>query len=122
MPKIFSHLTIVPLGCEPTLSNMKKACTNHFKIWEMECDLLAGERGPSFTDISMITNWKVLHIRFIPKSNEVCDPSRGLKTRKEVTASPEVYGRRNGAKFKESKSLPTSTANLQFNIFFLDQQ
>ena len=33
-----------------------------------------------------------------------------------------VYGRRNGAKFKESKSLPTSTTNLQFNIFFLDQQ
>ena len=27
-------------------------------------------------------------------------------------------GRRNGAKFNESKSLPTSTTNLQFNIFF----
>ena len=31
-------------------------------------------------------------------------------------------GRRNGAKFNESKSLPTSTTNLQFNIFFLQQQ
>ena len=29
-----------------------------------------------------------------------------------------VYGSRNGAKFNESKSLPTSTTNLQFNIFF----
>ena len=28
------------------------------------------------------------------------------------------YGRRNSAKFNESKSLPTSTINLQFNIFF----
>ena len=28
------------------------------------------------------------------------------------------YGRQNGAKFNESKSLPTSTTNLQFNIFF----
>ena len=28
------------------------------------------------------------------------------------------YGRRNGAKFNDSKSLPTSTTNLQFNIFF----
>lgn len=63
-------LTIVPLGCEPTLSNIKTACTNHFNLQEMECDLLAGERGPSYTDISMITNWQVLHIRFIPKSNE----------------------------------------------------
>ena len=32
------------------------------------------------------------------------------------------YGRRNDAKFNESKSLPTSTTNLQFNIFFLHQQ
>ena len=31
-------------------------------------------------------------------------------------------GMRNGAKFNESKSLPTSTTNLQFNIFFLQQQ
>lgn len=69
-------LTIVPLGCEPTLSNIKTACKNHFSLPEMECDLLAGERGPSFTDVTMITNWKVLHIRFIPKSSEECDPSR----------------------------------------------
>lgn len=80
-------LTIVPLGCEPTLSNIKTACTNHFNLQEMECDLLAGERGPSYTDISMITNWKVLHIRFIPKSNEVCDPSRE-ETRNRAAASP----------------------------------
>lgn len=42
-------LTIVPLGCEPTLSNIKTTCKNHFNLQEMECDLLAG-------DISMITN------------------------------------------------------------------
>ena len=29
-----------------------------------------------------------------------------------------LYGRRNGAKLNESKSLPTSTTNQQFNIFF----
>ena len=31
---------------------------------------------------------------------------------------PQHYGRRNGAKFNESKSLPTSTTNLRFNTFF----
>ena len=36
----------------------------------------------------MITNWKVLHISFIPKSNEVCDPSRAWETRNRATASP----------------------------------
>ena len=82
-------LAILPLGCEPTLSNIKAACTNHFNLQEMECDLLAGERGPSYTDISMITNWKVLHIRFIPKSDEVCGPSRAREeTRNRAAASP----------------------------------
>ena len=39
---------------------------------------------------------------------------RGSQGEKET----RVYGSRNGAKFNESKSLPTSTTNLQFNIFF----
>ena len=39
---------------------------------------------------------------------------RGSQGEKET----RVYGRRNGAKFNESKCLPTSTANLQFTIFF----
>ena len=70
------ELTIAPLSSEPTLNNINTACTNHFNLQEMECDLLAGERGPSYTDISMITTWKVLHIRFISWSKEVCDCSR----------------------------------------------
>lgn len=53
----------------------------------MECNLLAGERGPSFTDVTMITNWKVLHIHFIPKSNKECDPSQ-QNTRNRAAASP----------------------------------
>jgi len=42
------------------------------------------------------------------------------KTPKSI--GEQYYGRRNGAKFNESKSLPTSTTNLKFNIFFLHQQ
>ena len=88
----YSHigaLTIIPLGS--TLSNIKTASKNHFNLPEIECDLLAGESWPSYTDISMITNWKVLHIRFIPKSNEVCDPSNSRareETRSRASASP----------------------------------
>lgn len=73
-------LTIVPLGYEPTLSNNKTTCKNHFNLQEMECDLLAG-------NISMIMNWRVLHIRFIRKSDEGCDPSRE-QTRNRAAASP----------------------------------
>lgn len=31
----------------------------------MECDILAGERGPSYNDVSQIKDWKVLHVRFV---------------------------------------------------------
>ena len=56
-------LTMVPLNCEATLQNIKEACKKHFQLTDMGCDLLAGERGPSFTKTSQIKNWKVLHIR-----------------------------------------------------------
>ncbi|XP_078368275.1 myosin heavy chain kinase A-like [Oculina patagonica] len=62
-------LTMVPLGCEPTISNIKEACKRFFKAEHMECDILAGERGPSWTESSQITNWKAIHVRFIEKSD-----------------------------------------------------
>ena len=59
-------LTMVHLNCEATLQNiLKKHAKKHFQLTDMECDLLAGERGPSYTETSHIKNWKVLHIRFI---------------------------------------------------------
>ena len=60
-------LTLVPLEEEVTLPNIKVACKSHFKA-NLECDILAGERGPSYADASQIQNWKVVHIRFIEKS------------------------------------------------------
>ena len=57
-------LTLVPLDKEPTLANIKSACKTHFST-SLDCDVLAGERGPSYTDTSQIKNWKVLHVRFI---------------------------------------------------------
>ena len=66
---------MVHLGCEATLENIKKECKKHFNITDMDCDILAGERGPSFTDISQISNWKVLHIRFVARSSESCHES-----------------------------------------------
>lgn len=57
-------LTFVPLEKEATLENMKAACKAHFGT-DLDCDLLAGERGPSYTDVNQIENWKVLHVRFV---------------------------------------------------------
>ena len=58
-------LTMVPLTKQPaTLDSVKSACQKHFRT-SAECDVLAGERGPSFTDVSHIKNWKVIHIRYV---------------------------------------------------------
>ena len=62
---------IGPLGIVPfpydalTHDNIKTACKNNFGIASvMECDVLAGERGPSYTSIDQIKNMKLLHIGF----------------------------------------------------------
>ena len=57
-------LTLVPLEKEPTLENIKSACKAHFGK-SLECDVLARERGPSFSHAGQIKNWKVIHVLFI---------------------------------------------------------
>ena len=47
------HLTLVRLEKEPTLENIKSACKAHFGA-SLECDVLAGERGPSFSHTDQI--------------------------------------------------------------------
>ncbi|KAL9979519.1 hypothetical protein ACROYT_G017194 [Oculina patagonica] len=55
-------------------------------------DLLAGERGPSYTDASQIKNWKLVHIRFIENVNTGMDRSSvilpGRSTRVVANSSP----------------------------------
>ena len=62
-------LAMVPIhGQEFSMANIRKACTTHFKVPKyMECHILAGKRGPSYTDVSQIKEWKVLHVRFIER-------------------------------------------------------
>ena len=54
---------------ERTLENAKESCMDHFKIDKnlYECDILAGERGPSFSTIGQVKNWKLLHIRLVER-------------------------------------------------------
>ena len=60
-------LTMVPFkNKEKTMQNVTQACKDNFGFGdEYQCDMLAGERGPSYTSISQIKNWKLLHVRFI---------------------------------------------------------
>ena len=69
--------TMVPLGCEPTIANIKDACKRFFKADDMDCDILAGERGPSWTETCQISNWKTIHVRFIKRNErQMCDTAK----------------------------------------------
>ena len=57
-------LALVPFDLEPTLGNIKRACQAHFRTTS-ECDVLAGERGPSYSHENQIKNWKLIHVRFL---------------------------------------------------------
>jgi hypothetical protein len=81
-------LTMVPFGEELSMENVKKACSKHFNVSKhMECDVLAGERGPSYTDINQISNLKLLHVRFVEKSYSVEVDDREVKPEVVVPSS-----------------------------------
>ena len=64
-------LRMVPMKGELTLNSIKESCKEYFKIPDrMECDLLAGERGPSFTDVTQIKSFKLLHVRFMERTED----------------------------------------------------
>ena len=98
-------LTLVPLEEEVTLPNIKAACKSHFKT-NLECDVLAGERGPSYTDASQIQNWKVIHIRFIEKSSEPIQ--RQSEPAKDKCRSMAIENRPKIAKSSFAASVPLS--------------
>ncbi|XP_015762726.1 PREDICTED: myosin heavy chain kinase B-like [Acropora digitifera] len=98
-------LTLVPLEEEVTLPNIKAACKSHFKT-NLECDVLTGERGPSYTDASQIQNWKVIHIRFIEKSSEPIQ--RQSEPAKEKCRSMATENRPKIAKSSFAASVPLS--------------
>lgn len=74
-------LTLVPLDKESTLENIKDACKSHFGT-SLDCDVLAGERGPSFTDAAQIKNWKVIHVRFIESIEVFASKASDLRSHK----------------------------------------
>ena len=69
-------LTMVPFKHEEKMmQNVRQACKDHFGFGdEYNCDILAGERGPSYTSTSQIKNWKLLHVRFVESDGRVEPP------------------------------------------------
>ena len=84
-------LASVRLGREATIQNIKEACKRHFEVGDgISCDVLAGERGPSWTETSQINNWKVIHVRFIETSDsQLCDAKGEPKQQWKSQGTPK---------------------------------
>ncbi len=68
-----------------TMDNLKHACKEHFSSKELMkkgtvVDILAGERGPSCTELTQIPDLKVIHVRFIPRNNGNSDSDYGSRS------------------------------------------
>ena len=102
-------LTLVPCEKELTLVHIKAACKAHFNT-ELECDVLAGERGPSFTESGQIPNWKVLHVRLTPHERKVSTQT----TNKQSTHHSEPTARSQPKSlFQNSHSRQTTSVSVR---------
>ena len=80
---------------EYAIENIKSACMKHFGIPEdgiLCCDILAGEQGPSCFSVKQIPDFKVIHVRFIERSDGEGEPetkrSRPVARSSPVRAPP----------------------------------
>ncbi len=98
-------LTMVPFTHEEkTMENVRKACKDQFGYGdEYQCDILAGERGPSYTNIGQIKNWKLLHVRFIESDGCPDDSATGNQAQQKNPA-----GKSGSYKQGSTSSLPIS--------------
>ena len=80
-------LKLVQMEKKPTLDSINEACKGYFK-YDLDCDVLAGERRPSYTDSSQIKNFKFIHVQFVEGHNSVA--SRESQSKKEFRLAPRV--------------------------------
>ena len=85
-----------------TINNIKKACEAHFLSqlkMNVECDVLAGEQGPSCSTLDQIPNLKLIHIRFVGSAKRelsgfysgcLADSELGQTKSKRAQEQPEL--------------------------------
>ena len=108
-----------------TIGNIKSACERYFipKIGKnLDCDVLAGEQGPSCKTVSQIPDLKVVYVRFIPNDSDWGDGDTNCnisvmkkrKTQSSTSANfcpPEPKTRSSPSKLMQPKEqLPACTS------------
>jgi len=70
------------------------------------CDVVAGEQGPSCSSVKQLPDFKVIHVRFIEKTDEKCEPE--AKSRKLSTPLPREEASTKQQAAAVSKFVPKS--------------
>eukprot|EP00794_Sanderia_malayensis_P010263 gene10263-11316_t len=79
-----------------TLEGIKRACEEHFSSTlnrEVECDVLAGEQGPSCKTLAQVPNLKLIHVRFV-KSKSIADCSFSLSSLPQKLPTANILKKR----------------------------
>ena len=112
-------LTMVRMnaGDDMTLENIKIACKQHFGMTDrMDCDILAGERGPSYDDIGQIKDFKLLHVRFIEKRVELEEysfpPPRAFLMKNKMRRTVEDESANSNSKSSYGTGIPSGAAGV----------
>ena len=100
-----------------TIENLKQACQAHFSSKGLmekgtAIDILAGERGPSCTELTQIPDLKVIHIRFVQHNNRNSDSDYGSQSM--VRLSSKTSHIRSNRIRSVLHSGPRSAASLSF--------
>ena len=95
------------------MENLKESCKDHFDIGEgFQCDILAGERGPSYTSVNQIKNWKLIHIRFVENDINLHKRKRGNEFKRPNTPSSPFSETGFGENPTQAQSQPISVSNV----------
>ena len=72
-----------------SIENIKQACMKHFGL-SMDgllcCDVLAGEQVPSCSSVKRLADFKVIHVRFVERSDYKFEPEAKL-SRKSMAST-----------------------------------
>ena len=86
-----------------TVRGIKKACLAHFgrRVSGMECDILAGEQGPSCNSLEQVNINKVIHVRFVTCDHEAVSVPDTDSSEESIPVAPKKAKNRKHVSFDE---------------------
>ena len=107
---------------ELTIDSIKDACMKHFgaKIGgNLVCDVLAGEQGPSCTNINQVSNLKLIHVRFIEDESDIAEVKSEKNEKQQRNLKRKHYSVGCSSSSRQpvpARSLPSPSKNVKKRV------